>query len=216
MNKIIIADDHPIFRSGIKAIVEGMPDFELVGEAKDGMEAYQLIISTLPAIAILDLEMPLLNGLEVCQKVLNEKHVTKFIILTMHKEKHYFTKALESGVMGYLLKDNAVDDLVKCIHEVNKGKVYVSHAIENYLTEHESFHLSADALKIKSLLSPTEKIVLKLISEGKTSLEIANLLFVSANTIDNHRSNMNKKLNLSGEKNALLKFAIEHKFILGM
>jgi two-component system, NarL family, nitrate/nitrite response regulator NarL len=214
MNKIVIADDHPIFRSGIKSIVETLPDFELVGEAKDGAEAYQLILSQLPTIGILDLEMPLLNGLEVCKKVLNEKHFTKFIILTMHKEKHYFTDAMECGVMGYLLKDNAANDLVTCINEVNKGNKYVSHAIENYLTEHESIHLSTDALHIKTLLSPTEKVVLKLISEGKTSSEIASLLFVSPNTIDNHRANMNKKLNLGGEKNVLLKFAIQHKDLL--
>lgn len=213
MSKIIIADDHPIFRSGIKTIVEGLADFELVGEAKNGAEAYQLILSKLPSIAILDLEMPLLNGIEVCEKVLSEKHVTRFIVLTMHKEKHYFTKAMECGVLGYLLKDNAVDDLVNCIHQVNKGHKYVSHAIENFLIELENQDLLNNMLH---LLTPTEKVILKLISETKTSAEIASLLFVSPNTIDNHRANINRKLNLGGEKNALLKYALHNKDILKM
>jgi two-component system, NarL family, nitrate/nitrite response regulator NarL len=216
MHKIIIADDHPIFRGGIKNILQNMDDIEIIGEAENGALAYHLIISGLPDIAILDLEMPLLSGLEVSKKVLSEKNNTKFIILTMHKEKHYFTEAMECGVSGYLLKDNAANDLVTCINEVMKGNKYVSKDIENYLIEHESKEYSGDWHKINLLLTPTEKVVLKLISEGKTSSEIADLLFVSANTIDNHRSNLNKKLKLDGEKNALLKYAMKIKDLLSV
>ncbi|MFM2386602.1 MAG: hypothetical protein RL660_1359 [Bacteroidota bacterium] len=213
-HKIIIADDHPIFRSGIKSIIEGLADIQLVGEAADGMQAYQLIISEVPDIAIIDLEMPLLTGLDVCKKVLSEKNYTKFIILTMHKERHYFDEAMNCGVSGYLLKDNAVNDLVKCITAVSDGKKYASPDIESYLIEHESKQYSSEWHKINLLLTATEKVILKLISEGKTTAEIASMLFVSPNTVDNHRSNLNKKLKLDGEKNALLKYAIRMKEFL--
>jgi DNA-binding NarL/FixJ family response regulator len=211
MQKILIADDHPVFRLGIRGIIDSIPDVTLVAEAEDGAKAYELIISLIPDIAILDLEMPLINGMDVCKKVMSEKHYTQFIILTMHREKHFFTEAMEAGVHGYLLKDNAIKDLVQCIEAVADKRKYVSPEIENYLTEHLAHQQSAEWHKINLLLTPTEKVVLKLISEGKTSAEIAGLLFVSPNTIDNHRNSINKKLKLDGEKNALLKFAMRFK-----
>jgi two-component system, NarL family, response regulator DegU len=216
MKKIIIADDHPVFRSGIKSILEGIEDIQIVGEAADGGEAYQLIIAHRPDIAILDLEMPLLTGLEVSEKVLSEKSTTKFILLTMHKEKHYFDKAMNIGISGYLLKDYAINDLVACINDVKAGKKYASATIENYLVEHETKQYSKDWIMIEALLTPTEKVILKLIAEGKTSAGIAALLFVSPNTVDNHRSNLSKKLKLGGEKNALMKYAMKLKELLGV
>jgi two-component system, NarL family, response regulator DegU len=215
MKKIIIADDHPVFRSGIKSILQNIDDIEIVGEASDGAEAYQMIVGYRPDIAILDLEMPLLTGLEISEKVLSEKNNTKFILLTMHKEKHYFEKAMEIGISGYLLKDYAINDLVDCINTVKQDKKYVSSTIEKYLVEHESKQFSKEWIMIEALLTPTEKVVLKLISEGKTSVDIAALLFVSPNTVDNHRSNLSKKLKLDGEKNALMKYAMKIKDLLG-
>lgn len=207
---VIIADDHPIFRNGVREILSELKNLELLGEARDGGEAYNLILAHRPDIAILDLEMPLLSGLDVCNKVLSEKNQTRFIVLTMHKGKHFFTAAMEAGVSGYLLKDNAIQDLIKCVEMVCAGKVYVSPQIEHYLTEHTSQHQSAAVQQARTLLSPTEKIILKLISEGKSSADIAGLLFISANTVDNHRSNIARKLNLEG-KNSLMKFAILHQ-----
>jgi DNA-binding NarL/FixJ family response regulator len=132
----------------------------------------------------------------------------------MHKEKHFFTDAMESGVDGYLLKDSASQELVKCVETVINGKKYVSPNIESFLTEHLA-QVGSEAIRlIKSVLTPTEKVILKLVAEGKTSNEIATLLFVSPNTIENHRANINKKLKLDGGKNALLKFAFEHKNFL--
>ncbi len=209
--KIIIADDHPIYRSGIKSILENIPNTTLVGEASDGVEAYQLILSSLPDIAILDIEMPILSGLDVCRKILSEKNHTKFILITMHKESHFFEDAMDAGVDGYLLKDSAGIELVKCIKAISNGKKYISQNLENYLLKHLANEASEELVQVKNLLTPTEKVILKLISEGKTSADIASLLFVSPNTIENHRSNMNKKLKLDGEKNALLKFAFKIK-----
>ncbi|MDO8970944.1 MAG: response regulator transcription factor [Saprospiraceae bacterium] len=206
---VIIADDHPIFRNGVKEVLSEIKTLELLGEAKDGAEAYSLILAHRPELAILDLEMPVLSGLDVCNKVLSEKNQTRFIVLTMHKEKHFFNAAMEAGVSGYLLKDNAILDLIQCIEAVCAGKIYVSPAIEHFLTEHTASNQSVAVQRVKKLLSPTEKIILKLISEGKSSADIASLLFISVHTVDNHRSNIARKLELEG-KNSLMKFAMQH------
>lgn len=212
--RIAIADDHPIFRAGIKDVLSKSPELELVGEAGDGMEAYQMILAKLPDIMIIDLEMPLLTGLDVCKKVLTEKHVTKFIVLTMHKEKHFFTQAMETGALGYLLKDTAVNELLTCINSVAKGNTYVSAEIDNFLVErNQQQELSGDTRELLDSLTPTEKVILKLIAEGKTTSEIANMLFISPSTAENHRGNMTKKLQLEG-KNSLLKFAMENNTFL--
>ena len=209
MIRVIIADDHPIFRTGVREILHQSSLVELVGEASNGMEAYQLILSLRPDIAILDLEMPLLTGFDVCQKVLNEKSNTRFIILTMHKEQSYFNAAMRAGVDGYLLKDSASVNLIECIAAVHKQQTYVSPDIDQFLTINQA-QQSMD--KILEGLTPTEKIILKLIAQGKTSAEIAGLLFISPNTVDNHRSNMTKKLNLEG-KNAILKFVMQYQHL---
>lgn len=207
---VIIADDHPIFRNGVREILNEIDSLELLGEAKDGMEAYNLIIAERPEIAILDLEMPVLNGLDVCKKIRSGKHQTRFIVLTMHREKHYFKAAMEAGVQGYLLKDNAIEDLIDCIKTVCAGNMYTSPTIEHYLTEHLEQNENQAVRHANAVLSPTEKVILKLISDGKSSMEVAGLLFISVHTVDNHRANMARKLQLEG-KNSLLKFAMQHK-----
>jgi two-component system, NarL family, response regulator DegU len=209
-HSVIVADDHPIFRSGIREVLSEIRNLELLGEARDGAEAYQLILAHRPALAILDLEMPLLSGLDVCRKVLSEKARTRCIILTMHKEKHYFQAAMEAGVQGYLLKDNAIQDLIRCVEVVGAGGIYVSPEIEHLLTAHTEQHQHQAVQEAMAVLSPTEKIILKIISEGKSSAEIAALLFISVHTVENHRANITRKLNLEG-KNSLLKFAMQYK-----
>jgi two-component system, NarL family, response regulator DegU len=212
--RIIIADDHPIFRTGIREVVSNLAGCEFCGEAKNGLEAYQLIIRLLPDLAILDLEMPILTGLDVCQKVLSEKHNTRFIILTMHKDRHFFDDAMQKGVLGYLLKDNAVEELVACIKAVAEGRKYVSPGIEKYLVQHTaSEQFPAEIRVCFDTLTPTEKIIIKLVAQSSTSQEIADNLFVSQNTIENHRANITKKLKLEG-KNSLLKFALRYKNLL--
>jgi DNA-binding NarL/FixJ family response regulator len=209
--RIIIADDHPIFRAGIREVIAAIPGCELAGEASNGLDAYQLVIRVIPDIAILDLDMPLLNGLDVCRKVLSEKHFTKFIILTMHKDRHYFDDAMACGVMGYLLKDYAADELVKCIAAVTTGRKYASALMESLLTEHNTRENFPDEVRgMLATLTPTEKVIVKLIAQSKTSQEIADSMFISPNTVDNHRSNIARKLKLEG-KNSLLKFAMQYR-----
>lgn len=204
----IVADDHPIFRKGLVEILSEVRDLEIVAELSDGLQAYQSIIAKRPDIAILDIEMPGLSGLDICRKVMSEKSETKFIVLTMHRDKNFFNDAMSVGVMGYLLKDHAISELIKCVEKVLKGERCVSPGIEN-LMEFSNQH----DLPELTLLTPTEKVILKLIAETKTSGEIAQLLFVSPHTVDNHRSNIVKKLGIEG-KNSLLKFAIKHKHLL--
>lgn len=211
--RVIIADDHPIFRSGISSVISGMHGVTLVGEAGDGLAAYQLIISALPDVAVLDIDMPGLTGLDVCQKVLAEKHVTRFIILTMHKERRFFDAAMETGVMGYLLKDNAIDELVACINSVAGGKPYVSSQINNYLTSHVKEGMPDTVKELYQQLTATEKVIVKLIAQSKTSKDIADNMFISPNTVENHRANITRKLKLEG-KNSLLKFALQYKDML--
>lgn len=212
--KIIIADDHPIFRTGIREVVNSIPGVSLCGEAQDGLEAYQLILSERPDIAILDLEMPKLSGLDVCEKVQAEKHDTRFIILTMHKDRHFFDDAMRKGVYGYLLKDHAVNELVTCIQSVARGERYASKIIERYLVSHvDREQLPAEVKALYETLTPTERIIVKLVSQSITSQEIATNLFVSPNTIENHRANIARKLQLEG-KNSLLKFALMYKSVL--
>jgi two-component system, NarL family, response regulator DegU len=206
---VVIADDHPVFRSGVKEIMRENNMLELVGEAKDGAEAYNLILAHRPHLAIIDLEMPILSGLDVCSKVLSEKNQTRFIVLTMHKEKHYFKSAMAVGVSGYLLKDNAIQDLTQCIKAVCTDKMYVSPQIEHFLVEHTEEHENPAVQQAKAVMTPTEKVILKLIADGKSSADIAAMLFISVNTVDNHRANMARKLNLEG-KNSLMKFALQH------
>jgi DNA-binding NarL/FixJ family response regulator len=204
----IVADDHPIFRKGLIEILSEVSDLEIVAELSDGLQAYQSIIAKRPDLAILDIEMPGLTGLDICRKVMSEKSETKFIVLTMHRDKNFFNDAMSIGVMGYLLKDHAISELIKCVHTVLKGERFVNPGIENLLLFTEQKDLPELAL-----LTATEKVIMKLIAETKTSAEIAQLLFVSPNTVDNHRSNIVKKLGLEG-KNSLLKFAIQHKDLL--
>lgn len=209
--KILIADDHPLFRQGIKQAIDLIPDTKIVGQAGDGMEAYHCILSEVPDLVILDLEMPILNGIELCKKVKQDFSQIKVIILTMHKEKHFFDAAIQAGANGYILKDNAVEDIITCIKTVWAGRNYISPDITNFLTSNTT---QDNAYKLLEILTPTETVILKLISEGKTTAEIAKLLFSSPNTVENHRSNISKKLGLEPEKNALLKFAITVKSIL--
>jgi len=210
-SKVIICDDHPIFRKGLIQIISEMKNIEIVGECGDGNAALELIKNLKPDIAILDVLMPDKNGLEVAQQIKEDGLSTKIIILTMHSEESYFNQAMDAGVKGYLLKENASTDLKSCIKEVLAGKYYVSSLLSNLLIEREnrikSFQNETPAI---SSLTETELKILKLIAKNKTSKEIAENLFISYRTVQNHRQHISDKLNLHGP-HKLLQFAIENK-----
>lgn len=205
--KLIIADDHHIFRKGILSIVSEDDGIEITGEAANGDDALKLIEEKKPDIAILDIDMPGLSGLDVARKVKSEKLPVKIVILTIHKDKEYFDEALELDIKAYVLKESIANDLIDCIKRVAAGEYYISSAISGYLVEKNKTSAKPNELE---KLTNAEKEILKLIAQNKTSAQIADELFRSVRTIENHRNNICNKLGLKGP-HALLLYAIQHK-----
>jgi two-component system response regulator DegU len=205
---ILIADDHPIFRSGLRAVIESDPSFVVVAEASDGEEALDLIGTALPDIAIIDYNMPKLNGFAVLDHLSKVQSGVIPVMLTMHNDEAMFAKAFELGVRGYVLKDSASVDIVNCLHAVVQGQIYTSAAVTTYLFKRASSgNKNVDGL---GSLTMAEKRVLRLIADYKTSREIADELCISVRTVENHRSNISSKLGVTGS-HSLFKFAIEHR-----
>lgn len=211
MLKLLIADDHPFFRKGLRYVVQGVPSLEIVGEASDGETALRMVEELHPDIIILDVEMPRCDGFEVARTIRARKYPVEMIFLTMHKEESILRRMVEFGVKGYLLKDNATEDLLECIDAVSRGEYYVSPFLSNHLMRVTKRSTgSSDIEQAIHTLTETELSVLQFIGEHKTSREIGEILFVSEKTVEKHRSNIARKLNLRGS-HALLKFAAEHK-----
>ncbi|MBK6878134.1 MAG: response regulator transcription factor [Ignavibacteria bacterium] len=210
--KLIMADDHPIFREGLRQIIEKDSRIKIIGEADNGQKALELIEEKIPDIALLDIDMPKLTGLEVLKKVSGTS--VKIIFLTMYSEEDIFDEAMGLGVKGYVLKDSAVNDILECILSVSEGNYFISPSMSNLLLRRRK--KMTDLRKSNPMLdslTPTEKKILRFISQNKTSKEIADVLFLSHRTIENHRTNISNKLNLKGS-HSLIKFAIENKSLL--
>lgn len=200
--KILIADDHPFTLIGTKTYLETL-GYQIQDVCTNGITAFNIIQAHRPDIAILDINMPGMDGLEVLEKVFKLKLKTKIILLTMHKEMTVFRKANQNGVYGFILKEHAQEELGKCMIEVKQGKQYISHFL---LSELEKDNDSENVIGIDKL-TLAERKILELISKQKTSKQIAELLFISEKTVEGHRSNIIQKLNLPKEKNALLIWA---------
>lgn len=209
--RLLVADDHPIFRQGLKQVIERDSQLKVIAEADDGEAALALLQTCQAEIAILDLDMPRLDGFGVARALRDAQSPVKVIFLTMHKDSLHFNEALEVGALGYLIKDSAAADVVHCIRAVASGQPYFSPALSGLLLE-RSRRVSTLAPQPSGLqsLTATERRVLALLAEYKTSKEIANDLGVSTRTIENHRANICVKLNLHGS-HALVKFAVQHK-----
>jgi DNA-binding NarL/FixJ family response regulator len=211
-HSILLADDHPVFILGLKALVERDSANRVVHVVNGGDEALELIKSTTPDLAILDVDMPGLNGLQVARTVQELNLPTKIIILTMHREEEKFNEAMDSGVYGYVLKDNAVQDILESIKTVMGGNYFISSLISGFLVKRSQRKPGESSDKL-SVLTATEKKVLKMIAENLSTREIADSMFVSVNTINNHRANICRKLDIQGT-NSLLVFALENKKII--
>ena len=205
--RILIADDHPIFRSGLRTLINAEASFTVVGEATDGEQALSLITDERPDVAILDYNMPKLNGFELLKKISQSKVPVMPVMLTMHNDESMFSKAFELGARGYVLKDSAATDIVNCLHAVTQGQVYTSAAVTTYLLRRASRTRTLDGVES---LTPAERNVLRLIADYKTSREIADELSISVRTVENHRSNISGKVGVAGS-HALFKFAIQHR-----
>jgi DNA-binding NarL/FixJ family response regulator len=209
--KVLIVDDHPLFRGGLRQAIEQDDRFQLAGETGNGEEALRLIQEKKPDVAVLDVNLPILSGFEIAQKLQHQRSPTRIIILTMHKEEEVCNRALDLGVRGFVLKENAIEEILKAIAAVAEGEHYLSTSISSYLVRRRD-RAKALAAKKPGLddLTKAERRVLKLISEKKTSRQIGAELFISPRTVEAHRANICNKLELRGS-HSLLQFALENR-----
>ena len=204
--RIVMAEDHQIVRQGFKALLE-QDGFDVVGEAGDGHEAVRLIEQKKPDVAILDIAMPLLNGIDAAREIARVSPDTHIILLTMYSESHYVVEALRAGVTGYLLKTRAADDLARAIREVMQGSVYLSAGISREVVN----AYMADATATNPLTS-RERQVLQLVAEGLTTKEVAGVLGISVKTAESHRGRIMQKLDIH-DTAGLVRFAIRQGVI---
>lgn len=205
MLTIYTADDHPVLSKGLRDIINVEYRFKLLGYSADGETALNEILMKEPDIAILDIEMPVLNGIEVAKKLIENQSKTKVVFFTLYNERSFFLRAMDLGVRGYLLKDSAPEEIISCIDTVHNGGAYVSPSMSTFLVDRHSQE------SILGVLSKQEQNIVKLIGQHKTSAEIADLLFISEKTVSNHRSNIGRKLKLDKKQNSLLTWVLENK-----
>ena len=208
---ILIADNHPIFRNGLRLMIEGDPLLKVVGEAADGESALACIRELHPDVAVLDMDMPPPDGLAVARQVYEEGLPVETIFLTMHNEEELLNAALDAGVKGFIVKDGAANELTACIKAVAAGKNFISPTLSGHLLKRRS-KTDTPAAQSPAIndLTAAERHVLLLVSESMSNKEIAEKMFISVRTVEHHRSNICAKLSLTG-KNALLTFALTHK-----
>ena len=209
--RIIIADDHPIFRQGLRGVIEADARLKVVAEATEGEEALKLIQEHKPEVAVLDLDMPGKDGFGVAREIQAQQLPVAVIILTMHDSESLFNAALDLGVKGFVLKDSALPEIIDCIKAVAGGRNYISAQLSNYLLNrgNRAGVLARERPGLKDL-TPAERNILKLIAHEKTSKQIADELNISIRTVDRHRANIANKLDLKGA-HALLHFALQHQ-----
>jgi two-component system response regulator NreC len=197
--RILLADDHKLMRSGLKALIEQQPDLAVVGEADDGRQAVALAASLKPDLLVMDIGMPNLNGIEAARQITQANPGTAIVILSMHSDESYVLRALKAGAKGYLLKDSAESDLIRAVHAVAGGKSFFSPAVSKVLLDDYVRKLQrSGAEDAYDLLTAREREILQLIAEGKSNKDVANLLNLSVYTVETHRSNIMEKLNLRG------------------
>jgi two-component system response regulator NreC len=205
--RVVIADDHEMLRQGLRVLLEE-EGFMFVGEASDGREAVRLCEALHPEVAILDLSMPMLNGIFAAREIIKSNPRTKVVLLTQHTEEHVVLEALRAGVRGYVLKTRASSELVDALRAVCRGEMYLTQSISQTVVQ--AFLSKAD-LPARPL-SDRERQVLQLVAEGKTTKEIATLLGISVNTAESHRSNLMEKLDIH-DTAGLVRYALRHGVI---
>jgi DNA-binding NarL/FixJ family response regulator len=210
---IVLADDHVMFRRGVRQLIQGLPAVEVVGEASDGLELLALLKKTRPHLAIMDISMPQLRGLEAIREIKAIDPGVKVLILTMHKDRDYLAEALTAGAAGYLLKEDADTELHAAIDTLRKGGTYVSPLLSSQLTDlfKEKSRAAGKPALPREALTVREREIIKLIAEGRSSKEIGDLLFISTRTVQHHRANLMRKLDLKRTAD-LVRYAIQRGY----
>lgn len=209
--RVIIADDHALLRRGLRTMIDAEPFLSVVGEAENGEIALDLVRELKPDVVVLDLDMPVLDGLGTARRLRGNGVDVEIVFLTMHKEEALLDAVVELNVKGYILKDGALSEIVKCIKTVTSGRRFLSPELSELLQD-RSQRLAEFSRQLPGVdaLTPSERRILRLLAESKTSAQIAEQLFVSVRTVENHRANMATKLGLKGS-HALLTFALENR-----
>ena len=203
--RILLADDHTIIRSGLRLLLEQQPDFKVIAEASDGREAVELVSKHHPEVAVLDIGMPQLNGIEATAQIVAKEPQTQVVILSMHSDEGYVLRALKAGARAYILKNSAEADLIRAVRTVAEGKSFFSPAISKMLVEDYMRQMRQRGVEDSyELLTPREREILQLLGEGRANKEIATRLELSLYTVETHRSNMLEKLNLRSTAELIL------------
>ncbi len=209
--KLLIVDDHPVFRRGLREIIEEHPCFRIVGEAGDGQSGLRLALECHPDIAVVDVDMPGQSGLDMARTLRRMNSPVRVVFLTMYKDEDIFNAAMDMGARAYVLKDNAADAIVAALHKVSQGEIFLCHSTAE-IGKRRTQAVRALLLSKPQVesLTAAERRILKLIAEDRTTKEIAEFLNISSKTVENHRFTICNKLNLHGS-HSLLKFAFDHK-----
>lgn len=211
--RILLADDHNVMRRGLRLLLESQPDFTVVAEAADGRQAVEQAAASKPDVAVLDVAMPNLSGIEAAQRIQSELPSTSVVVLSMHSDEGYVLRALKAGARGYLLKDSAEGDLIEAIRAVTQGKTFFSPEISKMLVEDYVREIRTRGIEDSyELLTSREREVLQLIAEGRSNKEVATALNLSLYTVETHRRNLQDKLNLHSLAELIL-YAVRKRVI---
>jgi two-component system response regulator NreC len=203
--RILLADDHTIIRSGLKLLLEQQPDFKVIAEANDGRQAVQSVAAHHPDVAVLDIGMPHLNGIEATRQIVAAEPAVQVVILSMHSDEGYVLRALKAGARAFILKNSAEDDLIRAIRTVHEGKSFFSPVISKMLLADYVRQVQEKSVEDSyDLLTTREREVLQLLAEGKSNKDVAGMLNLSLHTVETHRSNILQKLNLHGTPELIL------------
>ena len=210
---VLLADDHTFVRSGLRSIISRQEDMEVVGEASTGRQAVDACATLRPRVAVIDIAMPELNGLDATAQIVQSQSGTNVVILSMHSDETYINRALTAGVKGYLLKDSAEADLVSAIRAAAEGRTFFSPKVSDTLMQDYVRYLrQRDLQDSYELLSPREREVLQLLAEGRTNKEVASKLDLSVTTVETHRNNLMHKLDLHSTAEIVL-YAVRKKIV---
>lgn len=209
--RVLVADDHTIVRQGLVGILEASPEIEVVGQAADGYEALEKSLEARPDVAVLDVSMPRLDGIEAARRIHEALPATRILVLTMHDDEEYVLRMVRAGASGYLLKDSAASELIAAIKSMRSGQAYFGPHASKALAEAYQ-HPEALPDDPYERLTDREREIFQLVVEGKTNKEIGEVLFISPKTVDNHRTHLMEKLGMHSTAE-LVRFAARHKLL---